>query len=252
MDTLAQRLKSTRLSKGLTQAELGKQIGVSQNAIQKIEKGETKSPGNILSLAKALGVDPNWLQFGRGNSGVVISSSSLNNSPINNSVNRGSSEAESVSYAQYEPDDEHSHCLVHYDVNAAAGVVEYTNSDNPEIIQRIWLSDDGMLELVGKRNANGLVIINVPTDSMEPTIPKGSMVVLDTLVNQYSGEGVYAFSIEGNLFIKRLQKRIAGGYLVISDNKPKYQDEVLDNEFIDNAKFVGKFVRLWKMESIEL
>lgn len=88
MDTLAQRVKSTRLNKGLTQLELGKKIGVSQNAIQKIENGDTKDPRNILQLSEALGVDPSWLQFGRGNSGVMISNSEFNNSPITNNVNQ--------------------------------------------------------------------------------------------------------------------------------------------------------------------
>lgn len=250
MTTLSERLKETRRKIGLTQAELGTRIGVSQNAIQKIENGETKEPRNILQLAEALGVNPHWLQFGNVNS-INISGSSLNNSPVTNNTG-DTAPAERISLVQDEPDDEHSHCLVHLDVNAAAGVVEYSNNDNPDIIQRIWLSDDGMLELVGKRSTNGLVIINVPTDSMAPTIPKGSTVVLDTLVNQYAGEGVYAFSREGNLFIKRLQKRVTGGYAVISDNKPSYQDEIVNDDFIDNAYFVGKFVRVWKIDAMEL
>lgn len=86
MDTLAQRVKNTRRSKGLTQLELGKQIGVSQNAIQKIENGDTKDPRNILQLSQVLGVDPNWLQFGSSNSGVMISKSKLSHSPVTNNI----------------------------------------------------------------------------------------------------------------------------------------------------------------------
>lgn len=149
-------------------------------------------------------------------------------------------------------DREHPHRIDYLDVRAAAGMKGYSNADFPETIQSIWLSDDGMLELVGKRRSNGLFIVNVPTDSMEPTIPKGAPVILDTNTSGYTGEGIYAFSINGDLFIKRLQKRIKGGYLVISDNKPKYQDEEMESEYIDNAKFVGKFVRVWKIESEDL
>lgn len=233
MDTLAQRVKKARQDKKLTQIQLAGQVGVSQNAIFKIENGETKAPGNILQLAQALGVDPNWLQFGTGSNSIATT------------------EPEYANLVSPE-DDEHHHRLDWLDVRAAAGLVEYSNADCPEIIQSIWLSDDGMLELVGKRSANGLRIINVPTDSMEPTIPKGAMVVLDTKTAHYTGDGIYAFSIDGNLFIKRLQRKIKGGYLVISDNKPKYRDEEMESEFIDNAVFVGKFVRVWEIKATEL
>ena len=39
MNSLANRLKQARKAAGLTQAQLGEKIGVSQNAIQKIERG---------------------------------------------------------------------------------------------------------------------------------------------------------------------------------------------------------------------
>lgn len=228
MTSLAERVKRTRLLKGLTQETLGKHIGVSQNTIVKIETGATKAPKNILELAAALGVDPHWLKTGHGE------------------------EASSIPLAQLEQDDEHSHRIDYLDVRAAAGLIEYSNADCPEIIRSIWLSDDGMLELVGKRNARGLHIINVPTDSMEPTIPKGSPVVIDTSVNGYTGDGIYAFSINGNLFIKRIQKLMKGGYKIISDNKARYEAEEIDDAFLDNAVFVGKFLRVWKIEACEL
>lgn len=171
---------------------------------------------------------------------------------ISNTNSLTTTEPEYANLVSPEEDDEHHHRLDWLDVRAAAGLVEYSNADCPEIIQSIWLSDDGMLELVGKRSANGLRIINVPTDSMEPTIPKGAMVVLDTKTAHYTGDGIYAFSIDGNLFIKRLQRKIKGGYLVISDNKPKYRDEEMESEFIDNAVFVGKFVRVWEIKATEL
>lgn len=154
--------------------------------------------------------------------------------------------------AQTEQDEEHGHRLDYLDVRAAAGLVEYSNADYPEIIQSIWLSDDGMLELVGKRSSEGLRIINVPTDSMEPTIPKGSPVIIDTKVSGYIGDGIYAFSIEGNLFIKRIQKLMKGGYKIISDNKDRYDPEEIDDEFLNNAQFVGKFLRVWKIDTCDL
>lgn len=252
MESLAQRIKLIRKKRKLSQEELAKMVGVSQNAIQKIESGETKEPRNILQLSKALAVDPNWLQFGIENTGISISGSALNNSSINNNINNSINGIDPHRLVQDEPDNEHRHKITYLDVRAAAGVAEYSNVDYPEIISSIWLSDDGMLELVGKRSANGLHIINVPTDSMEPTIPKGSPVVIDMSIQHYNGDGIYAFSVNGNLFIKRLQKLMKGGYKIISDNKEKYEPEDIDDEFLDNAKFIGKFLKVWDIKARDL
>ena len=64
METLADRIKSRRNQVGLTQEELAKAVGVSQNAIHKLEDGTTKKPRNIIDLAQALKCSPNWLQYG--------------------------------------------------------------------------------------------------------------------------------------------------------------------------------------------
>lgn len=257
MSTLAERLKKSRKDKNLTQKELGDMIGLSQNSIQKIENGSTQEPKKIVQIAEVLGVNVGWLQTGKdSNDGINVTNSKFSNSPISNSVTKTLNYARQTTdenaLAQSEPDDKHYHRIDYLDVRMAAGKTEYANTDYPEIIKSIWLSDDGMVELVGRRTTNGLYITNTPTDSMEPTIPKNSPTLIDTNVKSYIGDGIYAFVIDGNLFIKRLQKLVKGGYLVISDNKPKYQDEEMSSEYIDNAYFVGKYVTVWKIDTVEL
>jgi transcriptional regulator with XRE-family HTH domain len=62
--TIAQRTKIAREKIGLKQEELAKKAGVSQGTIANIEAGHRKRPRDILSIAKALGVDPAWLESG--------------------------------------------------------------------------------------------------------------------------------------------------------------------------------------------
>ena len=62
--TIAERTKLARERIGLKQDELAKKAGVSQGTIANIESGFRKRPRNILSIAKALGVDPSWLESG--------------------------------------------------------------------------------------------------------------------------------------------------------------------------------------------
>lgn len=59
--TLAQRIIAAREHKGLTQDGLGKAVGVSQQAIQKLESGKAESSRRLTQIAVACGVRPEWL-----------------------------------------------------------------------------------------------------------------------------------------------------------------------------------------------
>lgn len=72
MDTLAERLKKARTSKGAgwTQAHLAAAAGVSTGTIGNIEsglRGVNKPIGTLPQIAKALGVRYEWLATGEGN-----------------------------------------------------------------------------------------------------------------------------------------------------------------------------------------
>ena len=64
---IAERLKQARINAGFKQNELAKKAGVSQGTIANIENGIRKQPRQLLSIAKALDVDPEWLESGRAN-----------------------------------------------------------------------------------------------------------------------------------------------------------------------------------------
>lgn len=67
-----------------------------------------------------------------------------------------------------------------------------------------------------------LKILSVTGDSMSPTLEEGDFVTIDTAVSSVYTDGIYAFSLHDNLFIKRIQ-RVGRGLLVISDNE-RYKD----------------------------
>lgn len=66
METLADRLLKVRQELGLTQQELADKAGVTRVAISKAEQGLTKTfnSDTLFDIAKALNVDPYWLQVG--------------------------------------------------------------------------------------------------------------------------------------------------------------------------------------------
>lgn len=59
------RIKSQRAVSGMTQEALAKLLGVNRVSVSQWERGDTSPKGdNLINLAKALGVRPEWLLFG--------------------------------------------------------------------------------------------------------------------------------------------------------------------------------------------
>ena len=63
---ISTRIKSRRKLLGLSQEELAERIGVSQNAIHKLEDGTTQKPRKIFELANVLQCNAEWLLTGKG------------------------------------------------------------------------------------------------------------------------------------------------------------------------------------------
>ena len=75
-------------------------------------------------------------------------------------------------------------------------------------------------------NTNKIKGIQVDGDSMEPTLRDGDYVLIDE--NTIFGvNGIYAIQLGGQILIKRLQFKMDGTILIISDNT-KYQSETFN------------------------
>jgi transcriptional regulator with XRE-family HTH domain len=69
METLAQRLETTRRRRLMTQADLARSAEVALITVTRLEnsgEGANPRPETIRRLARALKVDPAWLLFGEG------------------------------------------------------------------------------------------------------------------------------------------------------------------------------------------
>ncbi len=68
--TLGRRLKVARAQAGMTASALAHEVGVTEDAIRKIESGSSKQPSfsTGLEIARALGVSPLILAFGESDS----------------------------------------------------------------------------------------------------------------------------------------------------------------------------------------
>ena len=234
LEIIRERLDQIITEQKINKAKLGEVAGVSAQAVNNWYKKGKISVSSAKAIYQKYGYSIEWILGGDESQASVTQNDGLTSDLFSN-----------------ERDLLHKHRIDYYDVRAAAGLTGFENSDYPEIISSLYLTDEGMAQLVGKKSSDGICLVNVPTDSMEPTIRKGDIVFLDTKVNAYSGDGIYAFAIDGALFIKRIQKMIGGGYRMISDNEI-YPPEQISDDVCKNAQFIGRFIRTIHIDAVNL
>jgi phage repressor protein C with HTH and peptisase S24 domain len=74
-----------------------------------------------------------------------------------------------------------------------------------------------------------LVALMVRGDSMEPTLSNGDLVFVDRTRERLVSGAIYAIRTGEQLLVKRLEQRIDGDLVVISDNK-RYSEQVVSAE----------------------
>jgi len=108
--------------------------------------------------------------------------------------------------------------IAHYDVRAAMGGGQIPH-DYPEILQDVRVSPKHLREMgVEFKEHYHLKIVTGWGQSMAPTIKHRDPLLVDVSIREFIGDGIYMFSWEGHLYIKRLQWMGDGRLKMISDN----------------------------------
>ena len=93
-------------------------------------------------------------------------------------------------------------------------------------------------------SAESMKIFKVDGDSMEPTLHSGDLIMVNRAMIDVQSGHIYLLRMEGELMVKRLERRPGGIILVRSDNKEYDSIEInLENENVDFEIF-GKMVWL--------
>jgi len=101
-----------------------------------------------------------------------------------------------------------------------------------------------MENLVGPLPSGEIEAIHVEGESMEPTLPDGSIVFIDRRQTDPSKDGIFVAATGNGLFVKRIRRRADGMVELISDN-PLYTPEVLPPEQVEIVgRVVGNIERL--------
>ncbi len=78
-------------------------------------------------------------------------------------------------------------------------------------------------------------------ESMHPTIRDGDLLLVDTTDQAVSGFGVYVVEVAGERLVKRLQRKVDGSLILISDN-PSYQADAVPSELAQELRVIGRVV----------
>jgi len=78
------------------------------------------------------------------------------------------------------------------------------------------------------RDLSGFVLLCMKGDTMGERFRDGTPLLIDTNIKQIAEEnGIYALLVGDNVVVRRVQRRLQGGYLIASDN-PAIAAETLD------------------------
>ncbi|MBJ7371823.1 MAG: S24 family peptidase [Pseudomonas sp.] len=119
--------------------------------------------------------------------------------------------------------------IAHYDVRAAMGGGQIPH-DYPEMLQDVRVSPQHLREMgVEFKEHFHLKIVTGWGQSMAPTIKHRDPLLVDISIREFAGDGIYMFSWEGHLYIKRLQWMGGEQISMLSDN-PRHPPQTIRAE----------------------
>ncbi|MFJ3121070.1 helix-turn-helix transcriptional regulator [Pseudomonas protegens] len=116
--------------------------------------------------------------------------------------------------------------IAHYDVRAAMGGGQIPH-EYPEMLQDVRVSPKHLREMgVMFKEHFHLKMITGWGQSMSPTIKDRDPLLVDITIREFTGDGIYLFSHDGMLYVKRLQKKGKDRFKMISDNKHHEPEDI--------------------------
>lgn len=130
------------------------------------------------------------------------------------------------------------------DARAMCGSGAY-NDDNPEILGYHEFPEEYLRSKGLPVNADGVYIISGDGDSMAPTIPDKTPLLVNTKEKDFDSlvtGKVYVFCANGSVVCKRIFINLDGTIVLRSDNPDKstYPDQVVTRNVFDDFSVIGR------------
>ncbi len=125
-----------------------------------------------------------------------------------------------------------------YDVAASMGAGAVIHSE--QIVDHLAFRAEWVRNELGA-NPKHLVLISATGDSMEPTLHSSDLLLIDRSVQGVKHDAIYAFAVNGELRVKRIQRLFDGTLIIKSDNS-HYVSETLSQEAAGALNIIGRVV----------
>lgn len=90
-----------------------------------------------------------------------------------------------------------------------------------------------------------LASVRVRGDSMAPTLLDGETIMIDTAVRRVDVSGIYVIEAHGDRLVKRIDRKLDGSLVIISDNKA-YPAETVAPGRLGDINVIGRMVGRWQ------
>jgi phage repressor protein C with HTH and peptisase S24 domain len=207
----------------LTQKEVSKAAGVSAVSVTLWEKGDTAPKGeNLIAISKLLKCSPEWLLSGKG--GIKIESNAELIGPIEAWDNK----------TPLDDDEVEIPFLTEVQLAAGNGMLATRENFGP----KLRFAKSALI-----RNGTDIasaVCVKVSGNSMEPIMPDGSTIGIDTAKTNIIDGKVYAITHGEMQRVKMLYRLPDGGVRLKSYNNEEHPEEVYTKEQTEEIKVIGK------------
>lgn len=207
-------------------------MGVSPQSVQAWEAGRnTPRPQRLQEIAAILGVS----------AGYLMGDDDLDNNKRESNVIAADFSSKKAREGEID--------IPQYDVRAAMGDGQQLPSDYIDTIRHITVSVDFLREQgVSYTQANNLAVVTGFGESMNKTFINGDPLIVDKGVRSVVIDGVYIFTLNDHLLIKRLQI-IPSGILVISDSDA-YQPYEVTGKDLDSLIIHARVLLAWRSQRL--
>ncbi len=226
METIGSRIRATRQTLRISAAALAKQTGIAYSTLMDLENGRTKSTPALHRIAAALKTTPEFLETGKASRVAEDRPAPYGLTPI-----RAWDSNDDLDPEQYVT-------LQRIELHLSAG----HGGPDPNAAE---LRETGMAFRSDFIKAQGWrpethFVFRAQGDSMEPTIQHRSPVVIDTSQTTIQSGRVYAVVVNGESYLKRLD-RLPGGRVRLRSDNPSPMFAPIDVA-ADELEIIGRAV----------
>ncbi|SHO57824.1 S24 family peptidase [Vibrio quintilis] len=222
----SERIKQRMQALGLKAVNIVKLTGASKGSVSQWVNGASKPSGqNLIALCKALQCQPDWLLL--GDSAPADQSEHGNASwlgemdPWNSQTALSSDEVELPFFTEVA-------------LSAGHGMAEVRENHGPKLrFARATLKQQNV-------DPQHAACVRVSGNSMEPVLPDGATVGVDTASTAVKDGKMFAIDHDGMLRVKTLYRVPGGGLRIRSFNHEEYPDETYSGDEVQQIRIIGK------------